>query len=111
MDQPNYEAEFGEKSDVFERNAIGEGLLRHIENQDEHHGAITVAIDAPWGIGKTTFIHMMEKLIKKKEYGWWTVYYDAWMNDYSPDPFSSLLFQICGQSVSDLLTWQSVDAA
>lgn len=96
MDRPAFDATF-EEHDVFDRKHMGEGIINTIRNQNKHEGALTISIDAPWGIGKTTFISMLNNLIKKNSFGWWTVYYDAWENDMTNDPFTSLIFQICGQ--------------
>ncbi len=97
MDQAKEKATF-ENDDVFQRQGIGEGIIKSIKNQDgDHRGAVTVSIDAPWGLGKTTFIYMLINWLEKNEPEWRTVYYDAWKNDMTEDPFTSLLFQICGQ--------------
>lgn len=96
MDRPVENANFKDH-DVFHRKDIGESILSSIQNQNSHQGALTISIDAPWGLGKTTFMYMLRNLIKEKTYGWWTVYYDAWENDMTDDPFTSMLFQICGQ--------------
>ena len=99
MDQPKYDATFLH-DDYFDRGSLGAGindLIHSLNNTTSHKGALSISIDAPWGIGKTTFIYMLKNLIKETSYGWWTVYYDAWENDMSNDPFTSILFQICAQ--------------
>ena len=97
-------------NDVFNRKPFGEGVLQLINNETNHNGALTISIDAPWGIGKTTFMKMLQSLIKDKTFGWWTVYYDAWENDMTNDPFTSLLFQICGQCGRQATTEGQKDA-
>ena len=96
--------------DVFNREPFGKGILQLINQETNHCGALTISIDAPWGIGKTTFMKMLERLIKDKTFGWWTVYYDAWENDMTNDPFTSLLFQICGQCGRQATTADQKDA-
>ena len=104
MDNAKEDATF-EKDDVFQRQGIGEGIIKSIKNQDsDHRGAVTISIDAPWGLGKTTFIYMLKNWIIEKEPEWRTVYYDAWQNDMTEDPFTSLLFRICGQCGEKALT-------
>ena len=98
MDQANRDATFA-KEDIFQRKSIGDGIVELIKSQGENHkGALTISIDAPWGMGKTTFLSMLENAIKQNcETEWCTIYYDAWENDMSGDPFTSMLFQVCGQ--------------
>ena len=99
MDQVNSEARFTEEEDIFKRKSIGDGIINLINNPpDNHKGALTISIDAPWGIGKTTFSYMIQNAIKDNpDLNWQIVYYDAWENDMSDDPFTSILFHICGQ--------------
>ena len=52
-------------------------------------GNHTIALDAPWGSGKTTFIDFMTtELDKNKDL---YIIYNAWENDYTDDPFLSLI--------------------
>lgn len=106
MDQANRNAKFTQEEDIFQRKTIGEGIIKLIDSPDKsHNGALTISIDAPWGIGKTTFISMLENGIKENSStDWCTVYYDAWENDMSDDPFTSILFHICGQLPHNLGT-------
>ena len=98
MNQPNRKAKFTKEEDIFVRKPVGDGIIKLIDTQTNHQGALTISIDAPWGIGKTTFISMLENTIKDNPAtDWRTVYFDAWENDMSDDPFTSILFHICGQ--------------
>lgn len=51
------------------------------------HGAV-IAIDAPWGFGKTYFARNQDANLRDN--GWKTAYVDAFAHDYIEDPF--LLF-------------------
>ena len=96
MDRTNEKASFVEY-DIFNRKPVGEGIVKLIDEQKDNQGALTISIDAPWGIGKTTFIYMLINYLHENKTDWRTVYYDAWKNDMTDDPFTSLLFQICGE--------------
>lgn len=47
-----------------------------------------MAVDAPWGMGKTTFIRMWEQYLRDK--GFPVASFNAWEADYFADPFSAL---------------------
>lgn len=55
-------------------------------------GPFVLAIDSPWGTGKTTFLQMWMPLLKKKGYP--CLYFNAWENDFSDDPLVSLIGEI-----------------
>jgi hypothetical protein len=52
-----------------------------------------LAIDAPWGTGKTTFLTEIWKPSLEKE-GFRVVYYNAWENDFAQEPFVSLMGEL-----------------
>lgn len=51
-------------------------------------GPFVIAIDSPWGTGKTTFLGFLKVVLEKA--GLDCIYFNAWITDFSPDPF--LLF-------------------
>ena len=52
----------------------------------------TIAIDSPWGTGKTTFLKFLEaELLKKKVK---VSYFNAWENDFDREPFLLILNHI-----------------
>jgi hypothetical protein len=53
---------------------------------------MVLAINGPWGTGKTTFIQMWEALLRQR--GFATAYLNAWTSDFSEDPLVALLAQI-----------------
>ncbi|MCI5165680.1 MAG: hypothetical protein D3903_06180 [Candidatus Electrothrix sp. GM3_4] len=55
-------------------------------------GPFVLAIDSPWGTGKTTFVRMLQKVLEKKEYP--CLYFNAWETDFSTDPLVAFLGEI-----------------
>lgn len=51
-----------------------------------------LAVDSPWGTGKTTFLRMWH--CKLKNEGYPCLYFNAWENDFSDDPLVSLIGEI-----------------
>lgn len=72
--------------DLLGRREFGERLLGLIESAPS--GAV-LALNAPWGEGKTTFVKMWTKLLQNK--GAATVYLDAFEQDHIDDPFLPLV--------------------
>ena len=50
------------------------------------------SINAPWGMGKTKFIRMLEAKLRKN--GHRTFFFNAWESDFSEDPIMSLLSEM-----------------
>ena len=50
----------------------------------ELQGPFVLAIDSPWGAGKTTFVRMLQSVLETKEYP--CLYFNAWETDFSTDP-------------------------
>lgn len=50
---------------------------------------VVVAVNGPWGTGKTTFLRMWLPTLKTD--GHQCVYFNAWENDYASDPLIGLL--------------------
>lgn len=65
------------------------------------HQPFTICLNAPWGGGKTTFIKMWEKYLEKNNYI--SLYFNAWENDFSNEPFVSIVSEISMQ-LSDIAT-------
>ena len=58
-------------------------------------GPFVLAVDAPWGEGKTTFLHMTRAYLKKNEF--LVVGFNAWETDFSEDPFITLTTELVEQ--------------
>ena len=55
-------------------------------------GPFVVAIDAPWGEGKTTFLRMSRAHLRRK--GVLVVAFNAWETDFCEDPFVAMTTEI-----------------
>lgn len=80
---------FSKEVDIFNRKPFGEALFNLIKNTDDE---LVLALDAPWGEGKSTFIKMWRGYLTKNKVK--HVYFDAFENDYQLDPFLAISSQI-----------------
>ena len=78
------------KQDRLGRHEHVEILTDFISTLTEH--SFVIAIDSRWGTGKTTFVQLWEKYLQAENYQ--CLYYNAWENDYSEDPFVSMFCEI-----------------
>jgi hypothetical protein len=76
-------------NDLLGRQGFGERLLGLVKSASA--GAV-LALDAPWGEGKTTFVRMWKNLLEEKGYS--AVYLDAFEQDHQEDPFLPLVASI-----------------
>lgn len=76
---------FTPEKDIFERKEFGERLTQLFE-RIEH--PLVAILDAPWGMGKTTFTKMWAGHLRNL--GFPVVYFDAFQNDYLDDPFVAI---------------------
>ncbi|WP_417327652.1 KAP family P-loop NTPase fold protein [Halarcobacter sp.] len=81
-----------ELADSLDREQLAEKYAKFINVLDGHH---TIALDAPWGSGKSFFIDLMCEEFDNKE----TLYvkYNSWENDYTNEPLISLMSDIFNQ--------------
>ncbi len=80
-------AGFTPEKDIFNRKDFGQNLLNLITNVDDE---LVIALDAPWGEGKTTFIKMWQGMLAQEEIK--SIYFDAFANDYQKEPFLEMLY-------------------
>jgi len=64
-------------------------LLNMIKNANDE---LVIALDAPWGEGKTTFVKMWRGYLANNNIK--SIYFDAFKNDYQKDPFFAVSSQI-----------------
>lgn len=114
MDQVNLNATF--RDDTFDRKKYAQFAMQLIEEHPRARGACSIAIDAPWGVGKSTFLRMWinELDLGNQKYSAWQefdppyesiflgksvlpIYYNAWENDFSDNALASILFSVCAQ--------------
>ena len=78
------------ESDPFKNDLLGRKesveVLTHLVGSLE--GPCVLAIDAPWGSGKTTFLRIWAQYLHNQEFA--VVEFNAWETDFAGDPFVSL---------------------
>jgi hypothetical protein len=86
------------------RQKFGEMLTALVSNYAD---GFVLAVNNPWGAGKTTFMTMWQHHLKKN--GFPTIYFNAWENDFDNKPIVAILSEfrsLTGDSQSK--TFQSV---
>ena len=74
------------KNDKLDRRQSAEVLKDLLSNINE---PFVLAVDSPYGTGKTTFLKMFTQLLKKD--GFRCISFNAWENDYMADPLAALV--------------------
>jgi len=97
--------------DKLNRLRYAEFLKSLLENCDKYRredsdGAYVIAIDSPWGTGKTRFAKMLRNYLENRTSdtpaeapidpsdGFLTVYYNAWDTDFSNDALEPLIYTL-----------------
>ena len=73
------------KYDLLDRRESTTALTHIIGSID---GPCVLAVDAPWGAGKTTFLKIWEQHLRNEKFP--VVSFNAWETDFSDDPFIAL---------------------
>ena len=55
-------------------------------------GPCVLAVDAPWGAGKTTFLKIWAQYLRNEKFS--VVEFNAWKTDFSEDPFMALCAEL-----------------
>lgn len=87
---------FTPEKDIFRRAEFGRGIANLLASSSD---PLVVALDAPWGSGKTTFIKMLAGHLRNE--GFPVIYFDAFENDYVDDGFLTIAGEVI--SLSDEL--------
>ena len=77
------------KNDALNRKPLVEfisGLIGRLS------GPFVLALDSPWGTGKTTLVKMLQADLRQKDF--LCVYFNAWQVDYVNDPLVALVSAI-----------------
>ena len=77
------------KNDLLDRQEAAEVLSHLVRNID---GPCVLAVDAPWGAGKTTFLRIWAQHLRNR--GFPVVQFNAWETDFSEDPFVTLSIKL-----------------
>lgn len=80
--------EKGFNADLLDRSET-KRLINIIINQST--GGLVLGLDAEWGIGKTTFVKMLESDLKDKEP---FIYFDAYKSDFHNDAITAIAGEI-----------------
>lgn len=72
--------------DGLQRRASVEAVASLLDNLT---GPFVLAIDSPWGTGKTTFIRMLKRYSELR--GFVCLYFNAWETDFTTDPLIAFL--------------------
>ncbi len=62
---------------------------------------MVLAINSPWGTGKTTFLNMWKAYLENEGYS--TVYFNCWKNDFVDDPFIAFVEEFREQLDSEVI--------
>lgn len=76
-------------NDALERKPIVEFVETVITKAE---GPMVLALDSPWGTGKTTFVKMLGAQLESKNFR--CIYFNAWSVDYATDPLAALVSKI-----------------
>ena len=77
------------KCDLLDRRDAVEALTNIVGNLE---GPCALAVDAPWGAGKTTFLWIWAQHLRKE--GFPVIEFNAWKSDFSENPFVVLSTEI-----------------
>lgn len=77
------------RNDVLDRRPLVEFLSDLIQRLN---GPFVMALDSPWGTGKTTLVRMLMEDLNSK--GFQCTYFNAWKVDYVTDPLIALVSSI-----------------
>ena len=77
------------QNDTLERKPLVEFLVSLIGRLS---GPFVLALDSPWGTGKTTLIKMLQAELMKQDFQ--CLYFNAWQVDYVADPLVALVSAI-----------------
>ena len=79
------------KNDLLGREESIKALTTVISSLD---GPCVMAVDAGWGMGKTTFLQMWAQHLRNAQFP--VVMFNAWETDFAQDPFIALYSEITG---------------
>lgn len=83
-----------DENDIFKNDLLGrqseiENLTPIILNFDD---PLVLALDSPWGSGKTTFVKLWQACLEKE--GKQSICFNAWETDYAEDPLIVLVSEL-----------------
>ena len=98
------------ENDPFDNDLLGRKesaeVLTRIMSRIE--GPCVLALDAPWGYGKTTFLAMWERWLRREEQGFPVVAcFNAWETDFTNHPFLALSSELTKELEASVKTASS----
>ena len=78
------------KNDLLDRESEIKNLTPIILNFND---PLVLALDSPWGAGKTTFVKLWQAYLKKEK-SVESIYFNAWETDYAEDPLIVLVSEL-----------------
>lgn len=75
------------ENDALERADVVGFVAKVISNTGDH--PLVLAIDSPYGTGKSTFVDMLGKVLQRENFQ--TVYFNAWKADHVSDPLIAMV--------------------
>ena len=78
-------------NDAFERKEVAADLVRLI---GQLSGPFVMAIDSPWGTGKTTFLKMLRACLEAEQFV--CLHFNAWETDFADDPLIAFMGEMDG---------------
>ena len=92
------------EKDRLDRKKYADFLYTLISNSDKYkraegEDAYVIALDSPWGTGKTYFLNLFEQWVSEEK-KMQVIHYSAWENDFWDNAFLPLLYAICYHPVN-----------
>lgn len=84
------------RNDALERKPVVEFLAGLL---DKFNGPFVLALDSPWGTGKTTLVRMLKAKLEQANFQ--CVYFNAWQTDFVDDPLVALVSELDGLNLAD----------
>ncbi|MGK0467571.1 KAP family P-loop NTPase fold protein [Clostridium sp.] len=89
-------------NDILKRERFAKNLTDILKNSESHlindNKSLVIALDSPWGTGKTTFLNEWKEMLKGEKFK--ILHYNAWESDYSEDALMPIINKIYDQESS-----------
>jgi hypothetical protein len=84
------------RNDALERKPVVEFLAGLL---DKFNGPFVLALDSPWGTGKTTLVRMLKAKLEQENFQ--CVYFNAWQTDFVDDPLVAMVSELDGLELAN----------
>lgn len=90
----NHELKINKDEPLFENDKLGreKEIIALTSSFKACDNQMVLALNAPWGTGKTSFLKLWDAYLRKNEYC--TVFFNCWENDFVEDPFIAFVEEI-----------------